>query len=107
MSVRKISIWLVLIVFSLLCAWAVTKQGYLALWTIPFDQPVTIAIGIDLLIVLILGCMWMIKDAALKGRNVLPYVVLTATCGSIGLLLYLALASEQSSNSQVVGNSRC
>jgi len=100
MSVRKVFIWFVFVAFSLLCAWAVAQQGYLALWTVPFEQPVTVAVGVDLLIVLVLSCLWMIKDAARADRKVWPYIVLTATCGSIGLLLYLALASEQPANSQ-------
>ena len=87
----------------MLCAWAVAQQGYLAVWTAPFEQPVTIAVGVDLLIVLVLSCLWMIKDAARAGRNVWPYIVLTATCGSIGLLLYLSLASEHRADSVSAG----
>ena len=95
MSARTGTIWIVLIAFSLLCAWAVSQQGYLAVWTVPFEQPVTFAVGVDLAIVLGLGCLWMLKDATQHGRNVWSYIALTATCGSIGLLLYLALAGGQ------------
>jgi len=105
MSVRKFSIWFILVAFSLLCAWAVAQQGYLAVWTVPLEQPVTVAVGADLMIVLVLGCLWMIKDAVRADRNVWPYIVLTATCGSIGLLLYLALSSEQHADSKSVRTS--
>ncbi len=94
MSVRKSAIWIVLVAFSLLCTWAVAQQGYVAVWTVPFEQPVTIAVGVDLLIVLVLGCLWMLRDAKQAGRTVWPYICLTVTCGSIGLLLYFALGNE-------------
>lgn len=43
----------------------------------------------DLFISLGLIASWMIADARAKGRNSVPYVVLTFTLGSIGPLLYL------------------
>lgn len=99
MSVRKRFIWIVLIAFSVLCAWAVAQQGYLAVWLVPLEQPATIAVGVDLVIVLVLASLWMIKDASKTGRNVWPYIALTVTCGSVGLLLYLALTIEQQADS--------
>lgn len=99
MSMQKMTIWFVLITFSLLCAWAVAQQGYLAVWTVPLEQPVTTAVGVDLMIVLVFSCLWMIRNAARTQRKVWPYIVLTATCGSVGLLLYLALAKEPQTDS--------
>jgi hypothetical protein len=47
------------------------------------------ALMVDLAISLGLIISWMIADARAKGRNSLPYVVLTIALGSIGPLLYL------------------
>jgi hypothetical protein len=43
----------------------------------------------DLLIALLLGVVWMWRDARLKGVAPLPYALLTVATGSLGLLLYL------------------
>jgi hypothetical protein len=43
----------------------------------------------DLLIALLIGVVWMWRDARLKGVSALPYTFLTLATGSLGLLLYL------------------
>ena len=43
----------------------------------------------DLLIALLLGTVWMWRDARATGVAPLPYALLTLATGSFGLLLYL------------------
>jgi hypothetical protein len=43
----------------------------------------------DLLIALLLGVVWMWRDASTKRVAPLPYALLTLATGSLGLLLYL------------------
>jgi hypothetical protein len=93
MSFRQIALSIVLITFSILCAWAVAEQGYLAVWIVPFEQPVMTAVGVDLAIALSLAMIWMFGDARRVGRTLWPYLLLTVTCGSVGILLYLLLAA--------------
>ncbi|MBI3971218.1 MAG: hypothetical protein HY332_08005 [Chloroflexi bacterium] len=44
---------------------------------------------VDLLLALIIGVRWMWQDARAKGIAPLPYALLTAAGGSVGLLVYL------------------
>jgi len=47
------------------------------------------ALMADLAIALGLIVSWIVADARVKGRNSVPYVLLTLALGSIGPLLYL------------------
>jgi len=46
-------------------------------------------LGIDLLCALMIGAVWITRDARTKGLSSWPYLVLTVATGSLGLLLYL------------------
>jgi hypothetical protein len=55
--------------------------GSLGLWG-------TLAI-VDLLIALFIAVVFIVRDAAAKKINPLPYVILTLLTGSLGMLIYL------------------
>ncbi len=45
----------------------------------------------DLVILAVLACIWMVKDAPAHGLSPWPFVVLTVVLGSFGPLSYLLL----------------
>ena len=51
----------------------------------------------DLLIALLVGVVWMWRDARQRGVSPMPYLVLTLATGSLGLLLYLGIHGGRSS----------
>jgi hypothetical protein len=80
---------LVLADFLALTGWAIHHHGYVGLFEAAVATPAGIQVGIDLVIALSLFTVWMWRDARERGIAVFPFVVLTATLGSIGALAYL------------------
>jgi hypothetical protein len=80
---------LVLADFTALTAWAVWTHGYVGFFEAALTNLASIQVGIDLVIALSLVTLWMWRDAKERGVSPIPYVLLTATLGSIGPLLYL------------------
>ena len=60
----------------------------------------TIAAMVDLTIALSLVTVWMWRDARARGVVLVPYLLLTATLGSIGPLLYLLLRGRMPSDAE-------
>ncbi len=87
----RIILGLVLLDFLALTAWAVADHGYLSFFEAMMANAATITAGVDLVIALSLITVWMWRDAQASGRNVLPYVGLTALLGCVGPLAYLVL----------------
>lgn len=52
-------------------------------------NPVTVLITVDLVIALTVAVGWTWRDARERGVSPLPYAVLTALTGSVGILLYI------------------
>jgi hypothetical protein len=90
----RIILGLVLLDFSALTVWAVAEHGYVGVFEALLANAATITAGTDLVIALGLITVWMWRDAKARGRNVLPYVGLTALLGSIGPLAYLLLGDR-------------
>jgi hypothetical protein len=89
MSWKQIGLSLVLADFLGLSAYAVYQHGYLGFFEAMAANAATTAALADLTIALGMVVVWMWQDARDRGVSPLPYVVLTATLGSVGPLLYL------------------
>ena len=96
MNAKKILLAAVLADFVALTAWAVYQLGYVGFFTTVLSTPAGIACAVDLVIALGLVTTWMIRDAREHGVSPVPYVILTATLGSVGPLLYLLRRPEPS-----------
>lgn len=90
----RILLGLVLLDFSALTVWAVAEHGYVGFFEALVANAATITASADLVIALGLITVWMWRDARAQGRNVLPYVGLTALLGSVGPLAYLLLGDR-------------
>ncbi|WP_218079704.1 DUF2834 domain-containing protein [Anthocerotibacter panamensis] len=45
----------------------------------------------DLVILAVLACIWMVRDARERGLTAWPFIVITLFAGSFGPLLYLVM----------------
>lgn len=90
----RIVLGLVLLDFLAVTAWAVSVHGIVGFVEALGANAATTALTADLMIALGLITVWMWRDAKARGRNVLPYLGLTATLGSVGPLVYLLLGDR-------------
>jgi hypothetical protein len=79
----------VLVIFSLLTAFALWQHGYWGIIEPHFRTLGAAQVFADLVIALTLFMVWMWRDARASGRNPWPWLVVTLAAGSIGPLLYL------------------
>ncbi len=89
MSGKQILLWLVLIDFAALTAYAVMQHGYLGFFELAMANWATRLLFVDLCIALSLIAVWMVRDAHERGASFWPYLVLTLSFGAAGPLLYL------------------
>ena len=97
MTRQHLAIFL-LIPFTILTIYAIDQVGYIGIFDYQRYSPAGWQVLIDLIIVCGLSLLWMFSDAKHSGRNPWPYAVTTVFLGSIGPLLYLALAKEKAFN---------
>jgi hypothetical protein len=90
----------ILIPFSLLSAFALTRVGYLGIFAHQLSSPAGWQVLADLVIAVVLICLWMVQDARRTGRTVWPYVVTSVFLGSFGVLFYLLLAPSREAVAQ-------
>jgi hypothetical protein len=93
MSGRVIALVVVIAGFGVLSALALMDVGYLGVLAPHFQSWGGAQVFADLVILAILGCIWMVRDARQQGLAAWPFVLLTLAAGSFGLLFYL-LARE-------------
>jgi len=68
--------------------WAVWTQGWSESWAAVVATPANLQVLFDLITACSIALVFLWMDARRVGINPLPYVVLTAVTGSIGLLAY-------------------
>jgi hypothetical protein len=90
----------VFVAFASLNLYVVEQYGYLGFWRLVTANAATIAAMVDLTIALSLVTVWMWRDARARGIVLVPYLLLTATLGSIGPLLYLLLRGGMPSGAE-------
>ncbi len=86
---RKTIAIILLLPFSILSAYAVYKVGYVGIFDYHRHSPAGWQVFVDLVIACVLCLTWLIPEAKSKGRNPIPFVVLTLVLGSFGPLLYI------------------
>lgn len=96
MSMRLLSLVIVLVLFGALSAVALADVGYVGLLTPHFQSWGGAQVLADLVILALLGCGWMVQDARARGASAWPYVVLTLVGGSFGVLVYLLVRERAS-----------
>jgi Terpene cyclase DEP1 len=89
MSMRLLSLVIVLVLFGALSAVALADVGYFGLLAPHFQSWGGAQVLADLVILALLGCGWMVQDARARGTSAWPYVLLTLVGGSFGVLVYL------------------
>lgn len=89
MSMRLVSLVIVLVLFGALSAVALADVGYVGILAPHFQSWGAAQVLADLVILALLGCGWMVQDARARGTSAWPYVLVTLVAGSFGVLLYL------------------
>ncbi len=87
-----------LLPFSVLSVYAVQQVGYWGIFEYHLPSPAGWQVFTDLVIAIILIAVWMIRNARETGRNVIPYLILSVFLGSIGPLLYLVMAPQNTAD---------
>lgn len=91
MSARLVALLLVTLAFGALSLVALMDVGYLGIFEPHFQSWGGAQVFADLVIVCLLACIWMFRDAPARGLVAWPFILLTLTAGSFGPLAYLIL----------------
>ena len=91
MSTRLIVLLFVIAAFGVLTALALLDVGYLGILEPHFLSWGGAQVFVDLVIIAVLACFWMIGDARERGMSAWPFVLITLVAGSFGPLLYLVV----------------
>ncbi len=100
MTKREIVLWLVLADFVALTGYTIFSEGFLAF--VPIAAEIAtgsfwgLQILIDFVLALAVGLGFVFFDARRRGLTPWPFVVLTLSLGSIGLLGYLVYRERAS-----------
>jgi len=96
MSGRLIVLVLVLAGFGVLSALALIDVGYFGILEPHFRSWGGAQVFADLVIVAVLACIWMSRDAHERGTTAWPFILITLVAGSFGPLLYLVVRELRS-----------
>jgi len=102
MSGRLVVLAAVTVGFGVLTALALMDVGYLGILKPHFLSWGGAQVFIDLVIVAVLACIWMLKDARERGLAAWPFIVITLVGGSFGPLLYLLVRELRATERQPV-----
>ena len=89
MNPIRLALSIVLVAFLALTGIAVAQHGYLGFFALASANWATRLLFLDLVISLSLCAAWMVRDARSRGAAFVPYLLVTATFGAAGPLLYL------------------
>jgi len=90
---RLLPLCLVLAAFGLLTAVALLDVGYWGILAPHFQSWGAAQVFADLVILALLSCLWIVRDARARRLPAWPFVALTLLAGSFGPLLYLVTRS--------------
>ena len=91
MSGRLVVLVAVTVGFGVLTALALMDVGYLGILRPHFLSWGGAQVFVDLVIMAVLACIWMLKDARERGLSAWPFIAITLVGGSFGPLLYLVV----------------
>jgi hypothetical protein len=89
MSSRLLVLALVIAGFGALSAAALLDVGYWGIIEPHFKSWGAAQVLTDLVILAVLSCIWMVRDAKERGLPAWPFVAITLAAGSFGALFYL------------------
>ena len=75
--------------FAIYTTYVLVQVGYMGLIRDSTVNLSSIQVLLDLVIVCLLACLWMHRDAATCARNARPFIIRTLFGGSFGPMLYL------------------
>ncbi len=96
MTGRLLMILVAIAAFGVLTVFALMETGYFGIFEMHMQSFAGLQVLTDLVIVCILACIWMVRDARERGLTVWPFILLTFAAGSFGPLFYLALRELKS-----------
>lgn len=91
MSIRFAALLLVILALAAVTAEALLDVGFLGILKPHFQSWGGAQVFLDLVILAVLACIWMVRDARAQGVAAWPFVLLTLAAGSFGPLAYLVL----------------
>ena len=91
MSGRLLALLLVIAGFGVVSALALVDVGYLGVVAPLVHSWGGAQVLADFVILAVLVCGWMIRDARASGIAAWPFVLITVVAGSLGPLLYLVV----------------
>tara|TARA_R110000868_G_scaffold95307_1_gene262276 strand:+ start:526 stop:837 length:312 start_codon:yes stop_codon:yes gene_type:complete len=89
MTGRFFALLIVFAAFGGLSLMAIMDVGYFGILEPHFQSWGGAQVFVDLVIVCLLACIWMVHDARTSGISAWPFIVLTMVAGSIGPMAYL------------------
>jgi hypothetical protein len=89
MSIRSLTLLVVIGLFGVLSAIALRDVGYFGIIEPHLQSWSAGQVLADLVILAVLACCWMVADARDRGLNPWPFVAVTLIGGSFGPLFYL------------------
>lgn len=89
MNIRLMMLLALIASFAALTIAALLDVGYMGILAPHFQSWGGAQVFADLVILALLSCVWMVRDARARGRSAWPYVLITLALGSFGILFYL------------------
>ncbi len=89
MPARLIALVAVILAFGVLSTRALMQVGYFGILAPHFRSWGEAQVLADLVIMGLLACGWMVRDARERGLAAWPFIILTLVAGSFGPLFYL------------------
>jgi hypothetical protein len=102
MSARLLALVVVIGLFGVFTALALLDVGYVGIFEAHLQSWAGAQVLVDLVILGVLACLWMIGDGRARGIHPWPFVVATLFLGSFGVLFYLVLRELRSKASRPV-----
>lgn len=97
MSNRLGILLLVIAAFGVLTTLALLDVGYFGILAPHFKSYGEAQVLADLVILGLLACIWMVRDARESGIAAWPFILVTLVAGSFGPLLYLVVREWRTS----------
>lgn len=89
MSLRLVALAAATLAFAVITTLALTTVGFLGILRPHFTSWGEVQVFVDLVILGVLACIWLARDARASGLSAWPFVILTLAAGSFGPLAYL------------------
>lgn len=74
--------------FAVLSAWAIGAKGLFGFVPLVRDEPWALQMLFDIVLAAIFACKWIVGDARQRGLTAWPFILMTCSTGSFGILAY-------------------